>query len=65
MSKRTLLSFETFEKYQDDGIKHELIQASMSLCLRRRLAKAASAKIFMTRYSPMCGIDISAKSTFR
>jgi Uma2 family endonuclease len=26
MSKRTLLSFETFEKYEDDGMKHELIQ---------------------------------------
>jgi Uma2 family endonuclease len=26
MSKRTFLSFETFEKYEDDGMKHELIQ---------------------------------------
>jgi Uma2 family endonuclease len=26
MPKRTLLSFETFEKYEDDGMKHELIQ---------------------------------------
>ena len=26
MPKRTLLSFETFEKYEDDGMKHELVQ---------------------------------------
>jgi hypothetical protein len=26
MSNRTLLSFETFEKYEDDGMKHELVR---------------------------------------
>jgi len=65
MSKRTLLSFETFEKYEDDGMKHELIQGEHVIAPPATIGQAASTKTFTTRSGPMCGTNSSAESTFR
>ena len=53
MATRTLLTFEQFEKYEDDGKKHELIQGEHVVIASGKFANPSFGTTCTTRSGPM------------